>query len=126
MNPLPLISLMVVINVALHLAWTFRLLLAPEGVRASCDLKSLACNSGAIETIVRLVQSGADVNGILSAIGFAFEILTQGALAFLQLAVFYHPWLAGGEVGQAVAWGLSVIGAIMWLAVLFMAFVGRR
>ena len=126
MNPLPLISLMVTINVALHMAWTFRLLLAPEGVRASCDLQSLACNSGALETVVRLVQSGADVNGILSAIGFAFEVLTQGALAFLQLAVFYHPWLAGGEIGQAIAWCLSILGAIMWLAVIFMAFVNRR
>ena len=126
MNPTPAISLMMVINVALHVGWLFRLLQDTEGVRASCDLNSLACNSGAIETIVRLVQTGGQVTGILSAIGFAIDVITQGALAFLQLAVFYHPWLHGGEIGSAVAWGLGIIGAILWLSVILSAFLNRR
>lgn len=128
MNPLPIIMTVVAINLGIYLSFLLWALQNPARVTASCDVEVLAtaCGTGPIgKAVALLANAGSQINSIWSALGFVYELVTEGLLVVIQLLLFYHPQLQGSTVGDAFFFILLSFGAAVWLGIIVSRIVSR-
>ena len=115
-------SVAFVAMLVVHLAfWVVQIMKNTMLGASECEISVLACGSGALETLLNIVEETGDISGFGGLVSFMLSATGAFFSACFKIAFLDYEWLAGG--GDVVGMAVSVIKMIM--GAVFIAALGK-